>query len=452
MRDLAGLIVIDYIDMDEKRNNRVVERKLKDALKSDRARIQIGRISHFGLMEMSRQRIRTSVLESSTETCPHCGGTGHVRSVSSVALQLLRAIDETLMKGATHNLIVRTRSDVAIYVLNNKRAHLRRLEERFKVTITITTDPTMTGQPAYAIDRGEQVMSVEQAKALAAQFESEMPPAPEPDPVSDEIDETDEMQTATQSEYGEREGQGQGQDERPGRRRRGRRGRGRGGEREQGAPRDQGRGPRDQVQPAAFAGDATAEGAGVDGVEDHGEQDDGAPAQAGAPREGENGDRKRRRRGRRGGRRNRRHREGNGEVAEGAPESGAEILRARRRRRRVIVRSSNRGTCTVRATRGCETVLNLFTPLRFRRRPLTPRHAAAPRYASRHPALQAEAATRLRRHRPPLRRQSLSFRSPVRRKRRNRAAWAGGRRKADVSSATQFFLRSSMHSAGNHII
>ena len=145
LRDLAGLIVIDYIDMDEKRNNRVVERKLKDALKNDRARIQIGRISHFGLMEMSRQRIRTSVLESSTEICPHCGGTGHVRSVSSVALQLLRAIDETLMKGATHNLIVRTRSDVAIYVLNNKRAHLRRLEERFKVTITITTDPTMTG-------------------------------------------------------------------------------------------------------------------------------------------------------------------------------------------------------------------------------------------------------------------------------------------------------------------
>ena len=134
LRDLAGLIVIDYIDMDEKRNNRVVERKLKDALKSDRARIQVGRISHFGLMEMSRQRIRTSVLESSTETCPHCGGTGHVRSVSSVALQLLRAIDETLMKGATHNLIVRTRSDVAIYVLNNKRAHLRRLEEQFKVT------------------------------------------------------------------------------------------------------------------------------------------------------------------------------------------------------------------------------------------------------------------------------------------------------------------------------
>ena len=129
LRDLAGLIVIDFIDMEEKRNNRTVERRLKEALKNDRARIQVGRISHFGLLEMSRQRIRTSVLESSTDKCPHCGGTGHVRSVSSVALQLLRSLEEMLLKGATHNLIVRTRSEVALYVLNHKRAHLRELEE-----------------------------------------------------------------------------------------------------------------------------------------------------------------------------------------------------------------------------------------------------------------------------------------------------------------------------------
>ncbi|MFZ0102582.1 MAG: Rne/Rng family ribonuclease, partial [Pseudolabrys sp.] len=128
LRDLAGLIVIDFIDMDEGRNNRTVERRLKDALKYDRARIQVGRISHFGLLEMSRQRIRTSVLESSTEKCPICGGSGHVRSVSSVSLQLLRAIEEMLIKGATHNLIVRTRAEVALYVLNHKRAHLRALE------------------------------------------------------------------------------------------------------------------------------------------------------------------------------------------------------------------------------------------------------------------------------------------------------------------------------------
>src|SRR6202043_3976729 len=137
LRDLAGLIVIDFIDMDENRNNRAVERRLKECLKHDRARIQVGRISHFGLLEMSRQRIRPSVLESSTDKCPHCGGTGHVRSVASVALQLLRSLEETLLKGATHNLTVRTRVEVALYLLNQKRAHLRGLEERFRITIVV---------------------------------------------------------------------------------------------------------------------------------------------------------------------------------------------------------------------------------------------------------------------------------------------------------------------------
>ena len=169
LRDLAGLIVIDFIDMDEGRNNRTVERRLKDALKHDRARIQVGRISHFGLLEMSRQRIRTSVLESSTEKCPICGGSGHVRSVSSVSLQLLRAIEEMLIKGATHNLIVRTRAEVALYVLNHKRAHLRALEERFRITITVSADPAVTGQQSYVIDRGEQVHTPEAARILAAQ-------------------------------------------------------------------------------------------------------------------------------------------------------------------------------------------------------------------------------------------------------------------------------------------
>ena len=169
LRDLAGLIVIDFIDMDEKRNNRTVERRLKDALRNDRARIQVGRISHFGLLEMSRQRIRTSVLESSTEKCPHCGGTGHVRSVSSVALQLLRSIEEMLLKGPTHNLIVRTRPDIALYVLNHKRAHLRGLEERFRVTLTVNADEEVGGQIGFTIDRGEQVMTIEQAKAVLAQ-------------------------------------------------------------------------------------------------------------------------------------------------------------------------------------------------------------------------------------------------------------------------------------------
>ena len=169
LRDLAGLIVIDFIDMDEKRNNRTVERRLKEALKHDRARIQVGHISHFGLLEMSRQRIRSSVLESSTEKCPHCGGTGHVRSVSSVALQLLRALEEMLLKGATHNLIVRTRTEIALYLLNHKRAHLRALEERFQIAIMVNADATIGGQISYVIEKGEQVHSLEQAKAIAVQ-------------------------------------------------------------------------------------------------------------------------------------------------------------------------------------------------------------------------------------------------------------------------------------------
>src|SRR3712207_3487303 len=162
--------------MDEKRNNRAVERKLKDCLKHDRARIQVGRISHFGLLEMSRQRIRSSVLESSTEKCSHCGGTGHIRSVSSVTLQLLRSVEEMLLKSATHNLIVRTRSDIALYVLNHKRAHLRDLENRFQLTITITADATINGQQPFVIERGEQVHSVEAARAIAVQPDSMITP------------------------------------------------------------------------------------------------------------------------------------------------------------------------------------------------------------------------------------------------------------------------------------
>jgi ribonuclease E len=129
---------------------------------------------------MSRQRIRSSVLESSTDKCPNCGGTGHVRSVSSVALQLLRAIEEMLLKGATHNLTVRTRADIALYLLNQKRAHLRALEERFRISILVNADASIAGQVSFLIEKGEQVHSLEQAKALPAPTASaEMQPAPE---------------------------------------------------------------------------------------------------------------------------------------------------------------------------------------------------------------------------------------------------------------------------------
>ena len=185
LRDLAGLIVIDFIDMDEKRNNRSVERRLKECLKQDRARIQVGRISHFGLLEMSRQRIRTSVLESSTEKCPYCGGTGHVRSVSSLALQVLRALEEQMMKGATHNLIARTRPDVALYVLNQKRAHLRALEERFAITITVSADATSLRRWLSRSIAASRCIRPEAARAIAEQNQSSAAPLEEEDDLED---------------------------------------------------------------------------------------------------------------------------------------------------------------------------------------------------------------------------------------------------------------------------
>ncbi|MBB3770328.1 ribonuclease E [Angulomicrobium tetraedrale] len=194
LRDLAGLVVIDFIDMDEKRNNRSVERKLKDCLKNDRARIQLGRISHFGLMEMSRQRIRTGVLESSTEVCPHCGGTGHVRSSPSVALQLLRAAEDTLQRSNAYNLIVRTRTENALYVLNHKRAHLHELEERFGVVITISADPTLTGLTPFAVDRGEAIANpipMPRPPELVVEPEDEIEPvaAEEPEELEEAVEE-----------------------------------------------------------------------------------------------------------------------------------------------------------------------------------------------------------------------------------------------------------------------
>src|SRR5499427_6744981 len=196
LRDLAGLIVIDFSDMDEKRNNRAVERRLNECLKHGRARMQVGRISHFGLLEMSRQRIRTSVLESSTDKCPHCGGTGHVRSVSSVALQLLRSLEEMLLKGATHNLNVRTRPDVALYVLNQKRAHLRGLEDRFAITITVTADETVRAPQTFVIDRGEQVHTPDAAKAIAERAQTPVAPLEEEDDLEEIGGEASEAEAA----------------------------------------------------------------------------------------------------------------------------------------------------------------------------------------------------------------------------------------------------------------
>ena len=160
LRDLAGLIVVDFIDMEEGRNNRAVERRIKDALKNDRARIQVGRISHFGLLEMSRQRIRTGVVEGSTAPCPHCAGAGTVRSTASIALHVLRVLEEALVRSSAHDITLRTRATVALYILNQKRAHLQDLEQRFGVHVTVAEDDALTGANYHAIERGEPASGV----------------------------------------------------------------------------------------------------------------------------------------------------------------------------------------------------------------------------------------------------------------------------------------------------
>jgi len=142
LRDLAGLIVIDFIDMDESKNNRAVEKKLKDALKDDRARVQMGKISGFGLMEISRQRRRSGVLEGTTHVCEHCGGAGRVRTVESSALTALRAVEIDALKGGGEATLKVPRA-VGLYILNEKRAHLARIHESLGLFITIVIDDAL---------------------------------------------------------------------------------------------------------------------------------------------------------------------------------------------------------------------------------------------------------------------------------------------------------------------
>ncbi len=240
LRDLAGLIVIDFIDMDERRNDRSVEKKLKDCLKNDRARIQVGRISPFGLLEMSRQRIRTGVLESSSIICPHCGGAGHVRAVPSVALQILRSVEESLLRSAAHNLVVRTKTPVAIYILNGKRAHLRELETRFGVAVAIMPDDTITGTTTFAIDRGDPAEPAARKPSAGVRVDTIMPVD---EPI--EIEPTAEYEREEEAEAEALPAERSGDDEdASGRRRRRRR-------------RRSGRGPRDREGFASENGEAS---------------------------------------------------------------------------------------------------------------------------------------------------------------------------------------------------
>jgi len=255
---------------------------------------------------MSRQRIRASMLESSTEPCPQCGGSGHVRSVSSVALQLLRGLEETLMKGATHNLVVRTRTDVALYVLNHKRGHLRDLESSFKVTLAVIADPTVSGQQSFVIDRGEQVHTLEAAKALLVAQVAAFPAQSE-----EAFDEEEPFDIEVESEVETEETEGLAEDSPTGedsgseaeadghKRKRRRRRRGRSGEaREGGAARDNNDATRVPFDAVAIPGVIADEN--ETGEDESDEQPSLARTDQAAGAE-----RRPRRRGRRGGRRRR---------------------------------------------------------------------------------------------------------------------------------------------------
>jgi ribonuclease E len=152
LRDLAGLIVIDFIDMEDRRNNAAVEKRLKDRLKSDRARIQVGRISAFGLLEMSRQRLRPGMLEATTQPCPHCHGTGLIRSGESLALTILREIEEEGVRQRSREVLVAAPISVANYLINQKREAILRIESRYGMSVRIEADPALL-PPNYRIDR-----------------------------------------------------------------------------------------------------------------------------------------------------------------------------------------------------------------------------------------------------------------------------------------------------------
>jgi ribonuclease E len=305
LRDLAGLVVIDFIDMEEGRNQRAVERRLKEAMKIDRARLQVGRISPFGLLELSRQRLRPSLLEASTEICPYCRGAGHVRSTESTAVHVLRAIEEEGIRHRSERIKVFVPTEVALYILNQKRKVLHGIEARYGFTVDMERDDELI-PPDFRLER---------VKARAP-GEGPVPASVgggQPLPVDEEPEELAEEEAAAELAEGEAaeaepaapvEARSAEQGEGRGRRRRRRRGR-----------RGEPSGAPAEAQPAAPEPIAAA-AAGPD--EEPGEQ----PPFAVREEPQGDGEAHRRRRGRRGGRRRGRRSdgaEGAETIAKGAP-------------------------------------------------------------------------------------------------------------------------------------
>lgn len=273
LRDMAGLIVIDFIDMDHGSNVRKVERAMKEALKNDRARIQIGRISGFGLMEMSRQRLRTGVLEASTRPCPHCEGTGLVRTASSAGLSALRLIEEEAARGKGSKITLRASQEATFYLLNEKRRELREIEELYGVSVEILPDGETEGAR----------MAIEVGGPPPLQRRSFAPIEPVEDDEDEDIVDEEEDEEAAEDERPARRERDEGEGDGEGRKRRRRRRRGR-------------RGRRDEEGGEAGEGEAVEHDGEV--IEADAAADEEAPAEA--PAEAEDAETKPKRR--RGGR------------------------------------------------------------------------------------------------------------------------------------------------------
>ena len=312
LRDMAGLVVIDFIDMDNGSNVRKVEKAMKEALKNDRARIQVGRISSFGLMEMSRQRLRTGVLEASTRSCPHCEGTGLVRTASSAGLSALRLIEDEAARGRGSILTLRASQEAAFYVLNQKRADIAEIEDRYGVHVEILAGNDEEGARMSVEAAGPPPAHAPKFELLVEEEEDDYVEEVDAEEDEEEVAE-DEAEQQPRAERGPREERSADDGDGRGKRRRRRRGRGRGRRDEAGEGNgeagEQGGEPlgadSDSEGDAAYDGEAPAD-AEVD--------PDAAPEFVGEQPVGEDGE-GRRRRGRRGRRGGRGGRGGQGEAA-----------------------------------------------------------------------------------------------------------------------------------------
>jgi ribonuclease E len=275
LRDMAGLIVIDFIDMEQSSHVRKVEKAMKEALKNDRARIQVGRISSFGLMEMSRQRLRTGVLEASTKPCPHCEGTGLMRTAASAGLSALRILEDEAARGRGERITLRAGKEAAVYVLNKKRAELADIEHRYGVMIEILVDESLEGARMSVESSGARPVAAPRAETPVIVEEEEFE-----DEALDAEDEEDEAEAHEPRQPRQpREAESESD---PSRRRRRRRRGGRGRNRREGG------------EPLE-AGEAVAREAADESVET-----DAAPVEVRDEEPREGGKRRRRRRGRGG--------------------------------------------------------------------------------------------------------------------------------------------------------